>query len=53
MVSFPKRSLRNLVLEKFVLENSFGKLVPKSKTFLTRLLGLLEKRSKIWKYGRP
>ena len=29
-----------------------GQLLPQRKTFPTRLLGLLEKRSKIWKYGR-
>jgi len=48
----PKRRLRNLVLEKSFLSWSWGQLPPQRKTFPTTLLGLLEKRSKIWRYGR-
>jgi len=31
---------------------SWGQLPPQRKTFPTRLLGFLEKQSKIWRYGR-
>jgi hypothetical protein len=31
---------------------SWGQLLPQRKTLPTRLLGLLEKQSKIWRYGR-
>ena len=54
-VSFPKRRLWNLeasLVRVSLLKWSWGQFLLQSKTFPTRLLGLLEKRVKIWRYGR-
>ena len=51
-VSFPKKKPLGELLGASCRKLSFVNSLRRQKTFLTRLLGLLEKRSKIWRHGR-
>ena len=49
--SFPKRIVWNQIHGFRFMSWSWGQLLPQRKTLRTRLLGLLEEQSKIWRYG--